>query len=146
MIRSKKASNNDIDETVIPDSTTTTEKDNNVEFSINQDVFVKQRDGRFYLGTVVELDRISEQYLVKFGDNTESWSSVKELSKASTPEEEDSLCVICKKSAPKKKHEITVCDKCGRGYHQHCHQPEIPLNCQKEGNVINIINPQIVVI
>lgn len=132
MIRSKKGSSNDVDETVIPDSTTTVEKDV-VEFLINQDVFVKQRDGRFYLGTVVEVDNIREQCLVKFGDNTESWSVFKDLSKASTPEEEDLLCVICKKSAPKKKHEIVVCDKCGRGYHQQCHQPEIPLNCQKEG-------------
>lgn len=49
------------------------------------------------------------------------------------PEDEDLLCVVCKKSAPKDSNEISVCDKCGRGYHQRCHQPEVPAECQKEG-------------
>lgn len=131
MIRSKKSSN-DIEETVVPDSTTTIEKDRQ-EFSPGQDVFFIHRDGRYYLGNVVEVDCVREQCLVKFGDNTESWSSFKDLAKLSTPEEEDLLCVVCKKSAPKTKHEVTICDKCGRGYHQKCHQPEIPSHCQKEG-------------
>ncbi|KAI4457994.1 polycomb-like transcription factor [Holotrichia oblita] len=130
-LRSKK-SVSELDETVVPDSTTIVEKDK-LEFAPGQDVLLKQKDGRFYLGTVVEVDAIREQCLVKFGDNTDSWSSYKDLTKLSTPEQED-LCVVCKKSAPKNKHEITVCDKCGRGYHQKCHQPEIPAICQKEGS------------
>lgn len=130
MMRSKKA---EPEETVIPDSTTATLEKGGLEFAAEQDVFVKQRDGRFYLGTVVEVDSTHEQCLVKFGDNTESWSPFRDLTKASAPEEEDLLCVVCKKSAPKKKREIVVCDKCGRGYHHHCHQPEIPASCQKDG-------------
>ncbi|KAK9707915.1 Polycomb-like MTF2 factor 2 [Popillia japonica] len=130
-LRSKK-SVSELDETIVPDSTTIVEKDK-LEFAPGQDVLLKQKDGRFYLGTVVEVDAIREQCLVKFGDNTDSWSSYKDLTKLSTPEQED-LCVVCKKSAPKNKHEITVCDKCGRGYHQKCHQPEIPAICQKEGS------------
>lgn len=117
-------------EAVVPDSTTPVER---ASFSHGQDVLLKHKDGRYYLGTVVEVDTIREQCLVRFGDNTESWSSTKDLTKLSLPEDEDLLCVVCKKSAPKDKHEITVCDKCGRGYHQHCHQPEIPADCQKEG-------------
>lgn len=127
-----KKSVTETEETVVPDSTTTVEKDRH-EFLLGQDVLLKHKDGRYYLGTVVEVDNIREQCLVKFGDNTENWSSFKDLAKLATPEQEDLLCVVCKKSAPKKKNEITVCDKCGRGYHRRCHQPEIPINCEKEG-------------
>lgn len=123
----------DTEETAVPDSTTTIEKDR-PEFLCGQDVLLKHKDGRYYLGTVVEVSSIREQCLVKFGDNTENWSNFKDLAKLNTPEQEDLLCVVCKKSAPKNKNEITVCDKCGRGYHQHCHQPEIPASCEKEGN------------
>lgn len=126
-----KKSIGDNEETAVPDSTTAVEKDRN-EFSLGQDVLLKHKDGRYYLGTVVEVDNIREQCLVKFGDNTENWSDFKDLAKLNTPEKED-LCVVCKKSAPKNKKEITVCDKCGRGYHLRCHQPEIPVNCEKEG-------------
>lgn len=126
------------DEAVVPDSTTPLEKERPA-FSHGQDVLLKHKDGRYYLGTVVEVDTIREQCLVKFGDNTESWSSIKDLTKLSMPEDEDLLCVVCKKSAPKDKHEITVCDKCGRGYHQQCHQPQIPADCQKEGNFFKFI-------
>ncbi|KAI4457989.1 polycomb-like transcription factor [Holotrichia oblita] len=58
----------ELDETVVPDSTTIVEKDK-LEFAPGQDVLLKQKDGRFYLGTVVEVDAIREQCLVKFGSN-----------------------------------------------------------------------------
>lgn len=54
-------------------------------------------------------------------DNTSAWSSVKELTKLSMPDS-DVMCVLCKKSQPKTDNDIIVCDKCGRGYHQLCHQ------------------------
>lgn len=113
---------------VVPDSTTTPEM---APFCPGQDVLLKQKDGRFYFGTVVEVNSAREQCLVKFGDNTDSWSSYKDLTKLSQPE--DLMCVVCKKSAPKDHREITVCDKCGRGYHRKCHTPEIPAQCQKDG-------------
>lgn len=125
---------NNEQETAVPDSTTAIEKEQQqrVLFTLGQDVLLKHKDGRYYLGTVVEVDAIREQCLVRFGDNTENWSDFKDLAKLNTPEKED-LCVVCKKSAPKTKNEITVCDKCGRGYHRRCHQPEIPIKCEKEG-------------
>nr|XP_008200329.1 PREDICTED: PHD finger protein 19 [Tribolium castaneum] len=113
-----------------PDSTT-----KEADFGPGQDVLLKQKDGRYYLGTVVEVDGARERCLVKFGDNTDSWSSFKDLTKLSQPQQEDLLCVVCKKSTPKNNTEITVCDKCGRGYHRKCHQPEIPNECQKEDSV-----------
>lgn len=68
-----------------------------------------------------QVDLVTEQCLIKFGDDTESWSSFKGLTKLTLPES-DLLCVICKKSQPKTDNDIIVCDKCGRGYHQLCHQ------------------------
>ncbi|XP_069676859.1 metal-response element-binding transcription factor 2 isoform X2 [Periplaneta americana] len=103
-----------------PDSTTKERSG----FSEGEDVLFQHKDGRYYLGTIVEVDLVTEQCLIKFGDDTESWSSFKDLTKLTLPES-DLLCVICKKSQPKTDNEIIVCDKCGRGYHQLCHQPHI---------------------
>ncbi|KAF7281995.1 hypothetical protein GWI33_003660 [Rhynchophorus ferrugineus] len=121
-----------LEESVAPDSTTQAEK-TMLEFCIGQDVFVKQKDGRYYFGTVVEVDSIGDQCLVKYGDNTQHWSTCKDVTKLSTGlEQENLLCVICKKSSPKEEKEICVCDRCGRGYHQKCHIPEIPIYNHKE--------------
>lgn len=102
----------------------------------------------------MEVDSVRTQCLVKYGDNTQHWSSFKDLTKLSTGkwlteivenvynhffgknqglEQEDLLCVICKKSSPKSDKVIRVCDRCGRGYHKKCHQPEVPCPSQKEG-------------
>ncbi|KAK9307710.1 hypothetical protein QLX08_001974 [Tetragonisca angustula] len=104
-----------------PDSTTREQK---LGFSHGDDVLLQHKDGKYYLGTVVEVDLAREKCLVKFMDNTSSWSSVKELTKLSMPDS-DVMCVLCKKSQPKTDNDIIVCDKCGRGYHQLCHQPQI---------------------
>lgn len=69
-----------------------------------------------------QVNLASEKCLIKFGDNTENWSHFKDLSKFALPESSDLLCVMCKKSQPKSDNAIIVCDKCGRGYHQLCHQ------------------------
>ncbi|KAJ8917154.1 hypothetical protein NQ315_012646 [Exocentrus adspersus] len=119
-------------QTAVPDSTTI-ERDMS-DFCLGQEVLVKQKDDRYYFGTVVQVNAVGEQCLVKFGDNTYNWSGYKDLTKLSTSEQEDLLCVVCKKSAPKSKREIVVCDKCGRGYHHGCHQAGIPITCQKEGS------------
>ncbi|KAM0736465.1 Metal-response element-binding transcription factor 2 [Formica fusca] len=104
-----------------PDSTT---REQRIGFSHGDDV-LQHKDGKFYLGTVVEVDLARERCLVNFMDNTSSWSSFKELTKLAMPDS-DVMCVLCKKSQPKTDNDIVVCDKCGRGYHQMCHQPQIP--------------------
>lgn len=68
-----------------------------------------------------QVDLARERCLVNFMDNTSSWSSFKELTKLSMPDS-DVMCVLCKKSQPKTDNDIVVCNKCGRGYHQLCHQ------------------------
>ena len=68
----------------------------------------------------MQLDVVGERCLVKFLDNTSSWSSVKELTKLT--QESTVTCVLCKESNTKNDNDIITCDKCGRGYHQFCHQ------------------------
>lgn len=126
-----------------PDSTT---KEQKLGFCHGDDVLLQHKDGKYYLGTIVEVsllftlfglkycyksiplkivvvkvDLARERCLVKFLDNTSSWSLVKDLTKLSMPDS-DVMCVLCKRSQPKTDNDIVVCDKCGRGYHQHCHQ------------------------
>lgn len=106
------------DNLAMPDSTT---REQRLGFSHGEDVLLQHKDGKYYLGTIVEVDLVQERCLVKFLDNTSSWSSVKELTKLGIPDS-NVMCVLCKKFKPKPDNDIIVCDKCGRGYHQHCHK------------------------
>uniref|UniRef100_A0A1B6CB00 PHD-type domain-containing protein n=1 Tax=Clastoptera arizonana TaxID=38151 RepID=A0A1B6CB00_9HEMI len=114
----KRGQEKEIESTAVPDSTT---KDRS--FCSGDEVLVQRKDGNFYLGTVVQVELIQEQCLIKFGDNTDQWSSFKNLTKLNV--RFDTMCVICKKSQPKKDNAVIVCDRCARGYHQLCHQPTI---------------------
>lgn len=102
----------------VPDSTT---REQRLGFSHGEDVLLQHKDGKYYLGTIVEVDLTRDKCLIKFLDNTSAWSSVKDLTKL-TMLDSDVMCVLCKKSQPKNDNDIVVCDKCGRGYHQLCHQ------------------------
>ncbi|KAF5273081.1 hypothetical protein FQR65_LT04823 [Abscondita terminalis] len=137
----KKKSNADIEhkQVAVPDSTTNVEKER-YDFSPGQDVLLRHKDGCYYLGTVIAVDSNREQCLVKFGDNTQSWSNIKNLKKPNPKQEDLLLCVVCKKSAPKDSNEITVCDSCSRGYHKCCHDPKIPEKFHSPENNVGINN------
>ncbi|KAG5678297.1 hypothetical protein PVAND_007984 [Polypedilum vanderplanki] len=89
-------------------------------FNIDEDVLMEGTDGKFYLGTIINSE--SEDYLVRFDDNTEKWSNyckLKKLRASPTKNGVDlSLCVICKVS--KEFDVVEICDKCSRGYHRQC--------------------------
>ncbi|XP_014239773.1 PHD finger protein 19 [Cimex lectularius] len=102
-----------------PDSTTKEKQ----SFLIGDEVLMQRKDGNFYLGTVVKIDLSRDQCLVKFGDNTDSWSVFSRLTKLSTGL--DVMCVKCKVSESKTDNDIIVCDRCSRGYHQLCHVPQV---------------------
>ncbi|XP_071447791.1 polycomb protein Pcl [Hetaerina americana] len=114
---------------VVPDSTTA-ERSCFIE---GEDVLLASKDGCYYLGTVVEVDAASDRCLVKFGDNTQRWSSLKDVAKLASQSEHELLCVVCKKSNSKAYDTILVCDRCGRGYHQTCHRPNV--------NVVEVDTP-----
>lgn len=113
-----------------PDSTTSH------LFSCGEDVFVQNKDGRYYLGTVMRTETSAGRWLVKFGDNTEKWAGVTELRPFSSPSGDDAppMCVICKQSSVNRTEEVIACDKCSRGYHPSCHSP--PVNSYVKGSTI----------
>ncbi|CAO1337750.1 unnamed protein product, partial [Diamesa serratosioi] len=95
-------------------------------FTLNEDVLVESGDGKFYLGTIKTTSK-GGQYLVKFDDNTEKWSAIKNIKKLNSSLDESGedspMCVICK--IKKESDVVEVCDKCARGYHRHCIDEEI---------------------
>ncbi|XP_063705304.1 polycomb protein Pcl [Culicoides brevitarsis] len=96
------------------------------KFKQGEDVLVQQKDGRFYLGTVVLAT--ANQCLVQFDDNTQKWASHSDLKRFGTSKVDDDgpLCVVCKKKEEKK--DVEVCEKCGRGYHRDCTQGNFGAN------------------
>ncbi|XP_072936225.1 polycomb protein Pcl isoform X2 [Epargyreus clarus] len=126
----------------MPDSTTNTEKSNANPFHCGDDVLVPNKDGRYYLGTIVELSTSNDndscevgtgvaRCLVKFGDGTHSWAPVATLKLLSAPPADDGriMCVVCKRregpAASPAANAIIACDMCGRGYHAKCHTPPV---------------------
>ncbi|XP_063546897.1 uncharacterized protein LOC134754533 isoform X1 [Cydia strobilella] len=126
----------------MPDSTTNTEKSNANPFHCGDDVLVPNKDGRYYLGTIVELSTSNDndscevgtgvaRCLVKFGDNTRAWAPVSSLKLLSAPPADDGriMCVVCKRregpAASPAANSIIACDMCGRGYHAKCHTPPV---------------------
>ncbi|XP_047032363.1 metal-response element-binding transcription factor 2 isoform X1 [Helicoverpa zea] len=126
----------------MPDSTTNTEKNNANPFHCGDDVLVENKDGRYYLGTIVELSTSNDndscevgtgtaRCLVKFGDGTHAWAPVSSLKLLSAPPADDGriMCVVCKRregpAATLATNAIIACDMCGRGYHAKCHSPPV---------------------
>ncbi|XP_026725888.1 uncharacterized protein LOC113492583 [Trichoplusia ni] len=126
----------------MPDSTTNTEKNNANPFHCGDDVLVPNKDGRYYLGTIVELSTSNDndscevgsgvaRCLVKFGDGTHAWAPVSTLKLLSAPPADDGriMCVVCKRREGPAQgpatNAIVACDMCGRGYHTKCHSPPV---------------------
>ncbi|XP_073942393.1 polycomb protein Pcl isoform X2 [Choristoneura fumiferana] len=126
----------------MPDSTTNTEKSIANPFQCGDDVLVPNKDGRYYLGTIVELSTSNDndscevgtgvaRCLVKFGDKTRAWAPVSSLKLLSAPPADDGriMCVVCKRregpAASPAANAIIACDMCGRGYHAKCHTPPV---------------------
>ncbi|XP_046970440.1 uncharacterized protein LOC124537605 isoform X1 [Vanessa cardui] len=126
----------------MPDSTTNTEKATTNPFHCGDDVLVPNKDGRYYLGTIVELSTNNDndscevgtgvaRCLVKFGDGTHAWAPVSTLKLLSVPPADDGriMCVVCKRregpAASPAANAIIACDMCGRGYHAKCHTPPV---------------------
>ncbi|KOB68883.1 Metal-response element-binding transcription factor 2, partial [Operophtera brumata] len=127
----------------MPDSTTNTDKNNVNPFHCGDDVLLPNKDGKYYLGTIVELSTNNDndscevgtgvaRCLVKFGDGTHAWAPVSTLKLLSAPPADDGriMCVVCKRREPTPAagpatNAIIACDMCGRGYHAKCHSPPV---------------------
>ncbi|XP_052093492.1 uncharacterized protein LOC127729682 isoform X2 [Mytilus californianus] len=93
------------------------------KFQINQEVLARWYDGLFYLGTVCKVDERGRKCYVRFEDDSEYWILFKDLQKGAN--EGDVSCCLCQTDVSDKPNEIVLCDNCGLGYHQECHNPNI---------------------
>ncbi|XP_037715364.1 polycomb protein Pcl [Drosophila subpulchrella] len=105
-----------------------------VTYALQEDVFIKCNDGRFYLGTIIE--QTSDQYLIRFDDRSEQWCEPDKLRKlgggssvtggggggsssdTSNTSTSGPMCVACKRSDVE--DVVEICERCGRGYHRGC--------------------------
>lgn len=94
-----------------------------ISYALQEDVFIKCNDGRFYLGTIIA--QSEQQYLVRFDENSEQWCEADRLKKLGNSEPSSgsggatsTMCVACKRA----QHEdiVEICERCGRGYHRGC--------------------------
>ncbi|KAH8290708.1 hypothetical protein KR054_005167 [Drosophila jambulina] len=108
-----------------------------VTYALQEDVFIKCNDGRFYLGTIIE--QTAEQFLIRFDDRSEQWYEPDKLRKlgggsssggsaahggggsssdSSNTPASGPMCVACKRSDIE--DVVEICERCGRGYHRGC--------------------------
>ncbi|XP_070068600.1 polycomb protein Pcl isoform X2 [Drosophila takahashii] len=103
-----------------------------VTYALQEDVFIKCNDGRFYLGTIIE--QTSDQFLIRFDDQSEQWCEPDKLRKlggspstgggggsssdTSSASTSGPMCVACKRSDVE--DVVEICERCGRGYHRGC--------------------------
>ena len=106
-----------------------------------EDILLHDKDGYFYLGTIVQVCIFSitlpvsqyivfvfqvlnneEKCLIQFGDDTERWASFQDLHKVKSPEGPESSCIVCKGMKSHPNNQVLLCHYCRRGYHQNCHE------------------------
>lgn len=85
------------------------------QFKVGDEVFVSQKDARFFLGTIMATDLT--QCWVEFRDNSKRWAGIDELTLFNA-DNTTPMCVVCKSET--ESETVEVCVKCGRGYHHKC--------------------------
>ncbi|KAF2368909.1 Zinc finger FYVE/PHD-type, partial [Trinorchestia longiramus] len=116
---------------VTPDSTTTVDNKPGscccraaCSHVVGEEVLSHSKDGRFYLGTIVQVDEDELQCLVQFADGTSHWSLYKDLHSLKLPASE-THCVTCKSAEIFEDNCIVFCSVCRHGFHQRCAEPVI---------------------
>ncbi|XP_069121964.1 metal-response element-binding transcription factor 2-like isoform X2 [Argopecten irradians] len=93
------------------------------KFNIGAEVLTRWSDGLFYLGTVLKVEDKEGKCFVQFEDNSEYWVLNKDLQKGA--KEGEINCCVCQSDVSEAPNEIVLCDNCGIGFHQECHNPTI---------------------
>ncbi|KAG1662689.1 Metal-response element-binding transcription factor 2 [Nymphon striatum] len=94
------------------------------KFIEGTEVLARWSDGLFYLGILLEVNEKEKKCFIKFEDGSEFWTLFQHIQKAQMQGSEI-LCAICNCGESVPPNEIVLCDHCGLGYHQQCHNPEI---------------------
>ncbi|CAH1272273.1 MTF2 [Branchiostoma lanceolatum] len=94
------------------------------DYVVSQDVLARWTDGLFYLGTVKKVDEKLGRCYILFEDQSSFWVMFKDM--MGSPNYNTELtCTLCSDGTSEEPNQIVICDRCGQGYHQLCHQPPI---------------------
>ncbi|GAB1597761.1 metal-response element-binding transcription factor 2-like isoform X1 [Argonauta hians] len=92
-------------------------------FSVGQDVLARWNDGLFYLGNILKVDEKARKCFIRFEDDSEFLVMFKDIQRGA--KEGEIMCCSCLGESSDAPDEIVLCDNCGLGYHQLCHNPAI---------------------
>ncbi|XP_018007791.1 PHD finger protein 19 [Hyalella azteca] len=92
---------------------------------VAEEVLSHSKDGRFYLGTVIQVDEVEQQCLVQFADDTAHWSLYKDLRTLRQPTPAETCCVVCNSNKTCGDNCFVECCTCHQGYHQTCAKPPV---------------------
>ncbi|ELU17305.1 hypothetical protein CAPTEDRAFT_187445 [Capitella teleta] len=100
-------------------------------FSVGQKVFAKTSKKSFQIGLIHKVNNKKDQCFVHLENKSKIWVAFEDLHVHNKyrgnckRKEEEIVCCLCRGASSEHPNEIVLCDGCGQGFHQLCHNPVI---------------------